>query len=105
MVSIMANPLRESARGKECLVRIPCVCNGNSDTVVLAHLNGAGVANKMNDLHGAFCCSSCHDQLDGRVKSLFSKDELKLMHLEGIKRTQDYWLSTGHVTIQKPKNY
>ena len=31
----------KSARGQACTVRSP-VCNGNPETVVLAHLNGAG---------------------------------------------------------------
>ena len=97
----MAKTLRESARGKECLVRIPGVCNGNPDTVVLAHIGGAGMGIKSHDIHGAFCCSSCHDQLDGRVKSVYGRPQLLLMHFEGIKRTQDYWLSTGHISTKK----
>ncbi|HFR8650170.1 TPA: nuclease domain-containing protein [Escherichia coli] len=30
--------LRKAARGRECQVRIPGVCNGNPDTSVLAHI-------------------------------------------------------------------
>ena len=30
--------LRKAARGRECQVRIPGVCNGNSETSVLAHI-------------------------------------------------------------------
>lgn len=32
----MAN-LRKEARGRECQIRIPGVCNGNPETVVLTH--------------------------------------------------------------------
>ncbi len=30
--------LRKAARGRECQVRIPGVCNGNPETTVLAHI-------------------------------------------------------------------
>ena len=84
---------RQSAQGKRCLVRIPGVCNFNPETTVLAHIGGAGMGIKNHDIHGAFCCSSCHDVLDGRVKANFTPNDLKLMHFEGIKRTQEYWLA------------
>lgn len=92
--------LTESAKGKDCLVRIPGVCNFNPETTVLAHLGGAGMGIKEKDFHGSFCCSDCHDLIDGRVNRSshgYSKVEIKLMHFEGIKRTQDDWLSTGLV--------
>ena len=38
----MAN-LRKAARGRECQVRIPGVCNGNPETSVLAHIRIAGL--------------------------------------------------------------
>ena len=57
--------LRKSARGRECTVRIYGVCNHDPATTVLAHINGAGMGMKHNDLHGAFSCSSCHAWLDG----------------------------------------
>lgn len=34
--------IKNAARGRECIVRIPGVCNGNSETVVLAHYWLAG---------------------------------------------------------------
>lgn len=37
----MAN-LRKEARGRECQIRIPGVCNGNPETVVLTHYRLAG---------------------------------------------------------------
>ena len=89
--------LRESAKGQDCMVRIPGVCNFNPETVILAHLGGAGMGLKKHDIHGAFCCSSCHDELDGRVRTspLFTKNDIKLMHHEGVERTQDIWLEEG----------
>lgn len=93
--------LRDSARGQPCLVRIPSVCNGDPSTVVLAHLNGGGMGTKHSDLFGAFCCSACHDVIDGRVKAkIYTMDEIELMHLEGMARTQQYWLDVGLVILE-----
>jgi len=92
----LSSKLTKSARGQECQVRIPDHCNFNPETVVLAHVNGGGMGMKSNDIHGAFCCSSCHDILDGRkpVRE-YTQDDLKLMHLEGVIRTQLIWISEG----------
>ncbi|HGN0358339.1 TPA: nuclease domain-containing protein, partial [Proteus mirabilis] len=52
----MAN-LRKEARGRECQIRIPGVCNGNSETVVLAHYRMSGICGtgiKPNDIFGAW---------------------------------------------------
>lgn len=35
--------LRKAARGRECQVRIPGVCNGNPETSVLAHIRLTGL--------------------------------------------------------------
>ena len=87
--------LRESARGRDCEVRIPGVCNGNPETVVLAHLNGGGMGAKREDIHGAFCCSACHDVLDGRANSNYKPELLELWHHHGVMRTQEIWLREG----------
>lgn len=82
--------LREFARGRECLIRIPGYCNWRSETVVLCHRRGfgtAGMGQKPCDLNGAHGCSSCHDIVDGRAKSIFSKDEVDLMFAAGVART------------------
>jgi len=92
--------LTESARGQNCQVRIPGICNHDPRTVVLAHINGAGMGMKAPDIHGAYCCSDCHDVLDGRTKMPFtSPDEVKLYHLEGVIRTQKIMLEQGLIKI------
>lgn len=46
----------------------------------------------------AIACSSCHDLIDGRVKtSDYTKEELRLMHAEGVFRTQEIWRKKGHL--------
>lgn len=90
--------LRKLARGRDCQVRIPGVCNGDPATVVLAHLNGAGMGRKRHDLHGAYCCSACHDVLDGRAyPHAFTRVELNVFHLEGVIRTQELLIAEGHL--------
>ena len=83
--------LRKEAKGRGCTVRIPGVCNFNSETVVLAHIRVAGVSGmglKSPDLLGAWACSACHDECDSRThKSGLSRDELRLAHYDGMART------------------
>lgn len=87
--------IRQSARYQECQVRIPNICNHNPETTVLAHINGAGWGRKQHDIHGAYCCSNCHDAIDGRMRSEYSLETLKLWHLEGVVRTQQILLAEG----------
>ena len=94
----------KSARGQECTIRIPNVCNFNPETTVLAHLNGGGMGAKHVDIHGAYACSSCHDVVDGRVNhsygtgvndDVLDKVLAHIDHLEGVIRTQEIMISNG----------
>ena len=62
--------ITESARGEECQVRLPGICNRDNATVVWAHCNkmaaGKGKGLKALDPLGAYCCSDCHDVYDMR---------------------------------------
>jgi hypothetical protein len=43
---------------------------------------------KSPDLLGAWACSACHDEIDGRTrKSGMTRDELRLAHYDGMART------------------
>ena len=87
--------ISKSAWGEECMVRIPGVCNFTPETTVLAHLGGGGMGRKKPDYHAAYTCSSCHDALDGRVQTPYTRDELELMHRQGVERTQDKLMEKG----------
>lgn len=91
--------IRESARGEECQVRIPGVCNFNPKTTVLAHNGGAGWALKANDAHSAYACYDCHLVVDG-AKSEFTREEIKLMFYDGMVRTQEILLKKGLINIK-----
>lgn len=90
--------LRKEARGRECQIRIFGVCNHDPDTTVLAHYRLAGtcgIAIKPDDVQGAWSCSACHDACDGRIKTEYSRDELRLFHAEGVMRTQQILRKEG----------
>ena len=94
--------LTKSAKGQECQIRIPGVCNFDSETTVPAHLPGGGMGMKHSDIHIAYACSACHDAVDGRNHDVYDQyaiDELKLMHLEGMVRTQILMLKAGLIKI------
>lgn len=62
---------RDAARGQDCKMRLPG-CMNDTETVVLAHRNGAGMGTKASDYDAADCCAQCHDRLDGRVEAVFA---------------------------------
>lgn len=61
-------PIRASARGEACTLRLP-VCNFNPETTVWCHSNrmadGKGMGIKARDEEGCYGCSACHAFLDG----------------------------------------
>ncbi len=61
--------LRQNARGRECVVRLVGICNGNSETTVLAHLKRGGWCGtvKPPDICAVWACSDCHSEIDGRT--------------------------------------
>jgi len=90
--------LRESARGRDCQVRLPG-CNHNPKTTALAHLNGGGMGTKHSDIHGAFACSNCHEILDTNANTDFDREFIELAHHQGVMRTQKIWLDEGLLSL------
>jgi hypothetical protein len=93
--------LNHLAKDRECQVRLPGICNQSNETVVLAHYSLAGISGrgiKSPDLMGAWCCSACHDYVDGRRQSAnFNREEVRLMHAEGVFRTQYELMKMGKI--------
>ena len=90
--------LRKLALGQDCQVRIPGVCNFNPETTSLAHFRMAGtcgVGLKPSDWQASLACSACHDAVDMRVPTQYTKDELDLMMCHGILRTHEHWRRIG----------
>jgi hypothetical protein len=86
----------KSAQGQECQIRSP-FCNHNPETVVFCHLNGAGIGEKMQNIHGAYGCSKCHDFVDNRICSVsaFNHHQRHYYHLEGTIKTQELMIRNG----------
>lgn len=95
---IQSKKLRDSARGRDCTLRLPGVCNFNPETTVLAHLpcGMKGVGMKSPDNMAVFACSSCHDAIDGR--SRVDVDAFDL--LRALAETQAYWLEKGLIVVK-----
>lgn len=92
--------ITKSAKGQPCQIRIPDICNHNTETTVFAHLNGGGVGMKQPDYLGAYACSHCHDVVDRRDRLHgYSQAEVKTMFYEGIFRTQTALFKQGLLKI------
>ncbi len=63
--------IRDSARGEECLVRIPGICTYDPEKTIWSHARwpdaGKGGATKAIDVAGAFCCTACDSVFDGQT--------------------------------------
>jgi hypothetical protein len=56
---------------------------------------------KTPDYQGAFCCSSCHDAIDGRGSIGDRKwEDVKLMFDDGVFRTQEILRRMGLIKIE-----
>jgi hypothetical protein len=98
--------VRESARGEDCTLELPGICNCNPETTVFCHSNrladGKGMGMKAKT--GAYGCSSCHDVLDGRAPrpQWMSYDDMQQFFDEAVKRTQDRLEAKGLPIIDEP---
>jgi len=60
--------LRKQAKGPQCTIRVPRVCNFSPETSVLTHYRMPGLCGtgmKPDDLLAAIGCNSYHDAVDG----------------------------------------
>jgi hypothetical protein len=63
--------IRESARGKECLMKLPGCCGGTESTIwshYRGEAGGKGMSLKADDLCGAYVCTHCDAIYDGQRK-------------------------------------
>lgn len=97
-MKISSKKLRESARGQDCAVRLPGVCNFNSETTVLAHLpcGQKGFGMKGFDTVAVYACSACHDVLDGRAKGEVDWSDIP----RAIAETHEALIRAGILTIK-----
>lgn len=88
--------IQASALGETCTVRLPGICNHNTETVVFAHLSGIrfghGIGKKTK--WGAYACAACHDEVDRRTR-ITGIEFAKIAHLEGVIETLDRLVEKG----------
>ena len=92
----------DRARGQNCQIRVPEVCNFDAETTVACHLRLAGITGyglKADDLLVAWGCSACHDYCDSRTHKNVDPDFRRLLLLEGIARTQAIAAQKGWIKI------
>lgn len=86
--------IRKSAKGQDCQLLIPGVCNYNPETTVCAHIRVkglCGMGQKPSDLLSLRACSACHDVMDGRAPSPYSRQEImQMVHEAHCKALVEY---------------
>ena len=83
--------ITKSARGEDCAVRIPGICNFDPETTVYAHAPcvDSGTGFKSPDWWGAYACNQCHDYLDGGyVRFHWKASDMFIKWLPAIYETQ-----------------
>jgi hypothetical protein len=82
--------ISKSARGEQCTGRIPCVCNFDPSTTVLAHAPFTGrYGSRKQWWWSAYLCSNCHDALDGRTEINMTFDEKNSIWFSAVHETQE----------------
>ncbi len=101
-MTVRSKKLRESARGRECTLRIPGHCNHDASTSVLAHapFGGRGIGVKASDAHAVIACAGCHDALDRRALLKVPEWELYECLIRGLGETQAVWEKEGLVRYE-----
>lgn len=74
------------ARGQECLLNIPGVCIGGTETTVACHIRDEhkGIGNKASDISTVDGCAACHAMFD---TGAMPKEEWLFYALRGLQRT------------------
>lgn len=91
--------LTAEARGRGCQVRLPSICNHNSETVVLAHVRLSGISGfgmKAPSVLGSWTCSSCHAYCDSH-----HDDKTMAAFAEGVYRTIAQLVKEGKILWDK----
>jgi len=103
--TIRSRKVLNSARDQTCTARFPGICNGNSETTVWAHLNGAafgkGMGIKAHDVLGFHSCSECHRYLDvgHGTKPILSDAELLRCLIGAVTETWVRLINAGIVIV------
>ena len=90
--------ITKSARGEDCTLLLGN-CSSN-ETVILAHIGkDRGMGIKCSDHFAVYSCSNCHDAIDGRVKTEYTKGELAEIKIIALERTQQKLIDKGLIHV------
>lgn len=101
--------ITEAARGIQCQIRIPRICNHDPATSVWCHANGSaagkGIGMKAPDILGAIGCSACHDIYDRRrlLPDGLTRDDIALMFWTGHARSILILIEKGIIVQERGK--
>lgn len=97
--------LREFARGRDCTLRLIPHCNGNPETTILAHLPSPakGMGLKSPDVCSCLACSSCHDVIDGRQRTDYTRADLAESMLRAHFETLLAMIREGLISVKGEK--
>ncbi|MBP8216020.1 MAG: DUF1364 family protein [Thauera sp.] len=100
---VRSGALRRSARGQNCTLRLPHVCNFDPRTTVLCHLPGhaRGMGTKEADMHAVYGCSACHDVIDGRTRTNLGDALILEAMLRALSETQALMVEAGLITVKE----
>ena len=92
----MAVDLRREAKGRICQVQIPNVCQGGTETTILAHVDVPGWNVKADDTNAAWACWACHLWLGegyivgchNEAEREFAEDDKDYLFKKAVIRTQ-----------------
>lgn len=104
----------DHARGQQCTLRFPFICNGDPETTVSCHIRDdhKGMGIKASDSSIAFGCSDCHRYLDEKFPKVpmgLAEYRLGLEQIiRGMQRTLEILIADGiigwpHDAPPKPK--
>jgi len=95
-MKIKSKKLRDSARGQDCTLRLTGICNFNPETTVLCHVGAnSGFGTKSGDNMAVFGCSSCHSEIDAKVKGFYAADIIR-----ALGETQQVWIDSGLIEVK-----
>jgi len=103
---IRSKQLRDSALGESCTLRLPGICNHDTDTVVLCHLrhlSSAGIGQKPDDTAAVYACSACHDAIDGRTRTDMTQWEIGHEEGRAMIETQRRMFDKGLIQVKGAK--
>ena len=92
--------LRELARGKYCVLRLPTICTRDKETTVLCHIKrGWCGSSKPPDVVGVWGCHACHAVIDGRnTHTGWSREEIDSMILRALCEQLTWYSDNGYLS-------